>query len=79
MSHPCEEEKRLYMEAMRKWEDATNYLQSFVSTDPLVPGQTKEPIPYKEYSKAIEEDKAAYQDYLEKMEAYYKCRKSSRE
>ena len=53
MSRQCEEEYQLYMEAMRRWEDATNYLQSFISIESLVPGQTRDPIPYEEYRKAI--------------------------
>jgi hypothetical protein len=61
------------MEAMRKWEDASNYLQSFVSTEPLTSGQEIEPIPYEEYRKASDDDVVAHREYIEKMDAYFRC------
>jgi hypothetical protein len=74
MKEPCEKEHHDYMEAMRKWDDTTRYLQSFISIEPLVPGRDVTPIPFEEYSEAVDAETAAHQEYLEKMEAYFKCR-----
>jgi hypothetical protein len=75
MSNSCEKERKAYLEALERYGNSSSYLQSFISIEPISFGRRKEPIQFNEYDKAIKEHKSADEEYMEKMDAYMKCRK----
>jgi hypothetical protein len=70
---PCQTEYDEFVKAMNEWVVASNALQTYAATGPLDPHQDVTPIPFEEFSAALERSKVVYEDYLEKLDTYFQC------